>query len=74
MEEKQVIFNSISDKSSLNIAHPDSGETMADISGYGLSVKFNLDLIKSKEDMDAVCVAMSEIFKELLIKQILDDR
>lgn len=69
--EHKVEFNSESDKSIFAVVHPESSETMAEITGYGLDVKYNMSLINSQSDIDAVTEGIAAVFKEHLMSKIL---
>lgn len=71
MSERKIVFDEISDKTAHSVIHPETEETMAEITGYGLDVKFNMELINSQEDIDGVASGIADIFKELLINKLL---
>ena len=45
---------------------------LAAISGYGLDIAFNLKLINSLADAEAMADAMADVFYEALMAQLID--
>jgi len=70
--ERKITFNEISSKGKVVVVHPKTNESLAEITGYGLSVKFNMELIKTTEDIDAVTKGIGDSFKELLMQQLMN--
>lgn len=70
--EKDVTFKEISDKTVYNVVD-EEGHPVAEITGYDIGVKYNLEKIKTPEDIDAVSAGIADIFKELLISTLLSN-
>ena len=72
MEEK-VTFNAHSDLIVYGVSSEDGTEMIAEISGYGIKTKFNMDRINSLDDAEYACQAMSNVFFKALFETILED-
>lgn len=72
MEEK-VTFNAHSDLIVYGVTSEDENEMIAEISGYGIRIKFNMDRINSLDDAEYACQAMSNVFFKALFETILED-
>lgn len=72
MEEK-VTFNAYSDLIVYGVSSEDENEMIAEISGYGIKTKFNMDRINSLDDAEYACQAMSNVFFKALFETILED-
>ena len=73
-DEPRVVFCSISDRDVLRIYREDTEQTLAEISGYDLAISFNLKFINSIQDVEAVLEGLSELFRDAIMKQILEDK
>lgn len=73
-DEPRVVFRSISDRDVLRIYREDTEQTLAEISGYDLAISFNLKFINSIQDVEAVLEGLSELFRDAIMKQILEDK
>ena len=72
MEEK-VTFNAHSDLIVYGVYSEDGNEMVAEISGYGIKTKFNMDRINSLDDAEYACQTMSNVFFKALFETILED-
>ena len=52
----------------------DGNELMAAISGYDLEIKFNMRLINSLADAEACANALADVFYELLMEQLIENK
>lgn len=52
----------------------DGNELMAVISGYDLEIKFNMRLINSLADAEACANALADVFYELLMEQLIENK
>ncbi|MFR9546970.1 MAG: hypothetical protein SNJ29_15545, partial [Rikenellaceae bacterium] len=52
----------------------DNTELMAVISGYDLNIAFNLKTINSLTDAEATADALAQVFYELLMEQLIDQK
>lgn len=69
--ENTVTFKAISDKTILAVTDTESGKPVAEITGYDIQVKFNMEIINSQSDIDEAAAGIADIFKEMLINQML---
>ena len=74
VEEPTVTFKLVSDRTVYNIINADIKEALVEISGYDLDIKFNMQYLKSVEDIDAACKGISDLFKELIMEKLLEYR
>lgn len=72
MMEERVSFNAHSDRMCYGIS-ADNGEMLVEISGYDLRTKFNLDMIRSLDDAEQACAALSNVFLKALCEQLLEE-
>ena len=72
--EPRVVFRSISDRDVLRVYREDTEQTLAEISGYDLAISFNLKFINSVQDVEAVLEGLSELFRDAIMKQMLEDK
>lgn len=73
-DEPRVVFRSISDRDVLRVYREDTEQTLAEISGYDLAISFNLKFINSVQDVEAVLEGLSELFRDAIMKQMLEDK
>lgn len=52
----------------------DGSDIMASISGYGLNVNFNLEVINSIEDAEAMANGLADIFYKTLMDQLIKEK
>lgn len=72
-EEETVSFN-IKDKTIYGVQGYDGNELMAIISGYDLHIAFNLRLINSLSDAENCANALSDVFYELLMEELISQK
>ena len=73
-EPKQT-FNSISDRIVLKVVndeHPDI--VLMEISGFDLSINFNMEYLKTVEDIEAAVNGISDMFRNLIIDRIVSNK
>lgn len=73
-EEPVAIFKSISQRDVLKIHNEETNQVYAEISGYDLKFSFNLALLKSMEEIEATLDGIRELFREAIMKQILENK
>jgi len=71
-KETTVHFQEMSDLSIIGVVHPKTQESMAEITGYNLDVKFNMALINTPEDIDNVAQGLADAFKEMLLDNLIN--
>ena len=69
--EETITFR-VEDLTTYGVLGADGTEFMAAISGYGLDIAFNLKLINSLADAEAMADAMADVFYEALMAQLID--
>ena len=79
MEEQKVIediveFKAITDKVVWGVCSEETKESMVEISGYDLDISFNMDYIKSVEDIEACISGVGEVFRKLLLERVLSSK
>jgi len=71
-EERQVSFREIDDLTSFTVKTED-GKALFYISGYGLTVNFNRDMLNSVEDVEAMLDGIKDLFRKMVMKSLLPD-
>lgn len=71
--EPTVQFFMYTDLAALQVKNPDLDELLAEISGYDLRVRFNFKYIKSLHDVEVASAAIGDIFKRIMLEQLLGD-
>ena len=72
--EAEVKFKIISDRDVMNVVNADSSEVLIEISGYDLQINFNMEYLKSVEDIDAACNGVAQLFRDTIMAKLLDYR
>nr|DAI00560.1 MAG TPA: hypothetical protein [Caudoviricetes sp.] len=72
-EVETVSFN-VKDKIIYGVQGYDGNELMAIISGYDLHIAFNLRLINSLSDAENCANALSDVFYELLMEELISQK
>ena len=69
--ESVVQFNMISDRTVYQVINPHNNEVMIEIAGYDLEINFNMEHLKSIEDIEAACAGTSQLFREIIVERLL---
>lgn len=69
-EEKTVSFKP-SEKMVYGVLNYDGNELMATITGYDLSISFNMKLINSLADAENCADALANVFYETLLEELI---
>jgi hypothetical protein len=72
VEEPEVKFKLVSGRDVLNVESADNGERLIEISGYDLQINFNMQYLKSVEDIDAACKGVADLFRETIMEKLLE--
>lgn len=72
--EAEVKFKIISDRDVMNVVNADSSEVLIEISGYDLQINFNMEYLKSVEDIDAACNGIAQLFRDTIMDKLLEYR
>lgn len=62
------------DKTVYLVENYDGSDIMASISGYELDVNFNLEVINSIEDAEAMANGLADIFYKTLMDQLIKEK
>lgn len=68
--EDTITFR-VEDLTTYGVLGYDGNEFMAAISGYGLNIAFNMKLINSLADAEAMADSMANVFYEALMDQLI---
>lgn len=71
--EPEVVFNLESDRRFLAVKTEDGSQTMMEISGYDLDVRFNQDAIRTVQDVEALLDGLKEMFRKLIMADVLGE-
>lgn len=74
VDEPIVKFKLISDRDVMNIINDDIKETLVEISGYDLQINFNMQYLKSVEDINAARNGIADLFQQLIMDKLLEYR
>lgn len=74
VDEPEVKFKLISGRDVMNVENADNGEKMIEISGYDLQINFNMQYLKTIEDIDAACKGIADLFRETIVEKLLEYR
>lgn len=72
--EPIVKFRLVSDRDVMNIVNDDIKETLVEISGYDLQINFNMQYLKSVEDINAARNGIADLFQQLIMEKLLEYR
>lgn len=74
VDEPTVKFRLVSDRDVMNIVNDDIKETLVEISGYDLQINFNMQYLKSVEDINAARNGIADLFQQLIMEKLLEYR
>ena len=74
MEEAKKVTFDTSERMTYGAMNYDGTEMMAVISGYDLNIAFNMRTINSLSDAEAAANALAQVFYELLMEQLLEEK
>ena len=74
VEEPIVKFKLVSDRDVMTIVNDDIKETLVEISGYDLQINFNMQYLKSVEDINAARNGIADLFQQLIMEKLLEYR
>lgn len=72
--EPEVVFNTLSDRRILAVQTEETHETIMEISGYDLQIKFNRDKLKSIEDIESLLEGLKSLFKQMIMEDLLGNK
>lgn len=71
--EPEVVFNSQSDRRFFSVKSEDEKETMMEISGYDLDVRFNRNVIKTVQDVESLLDGIKDLFRKIIMEDLIGD-
>nr|UVY05094.1 MAG: hypothetical protein [Bacteriophage sp.] len=71
--EPEVVFNSQSDRRFFSVKSEDGNETMMEISGYDLDVRFNRNVIKTIQDVESLLDGIKDLFRKIIMEDLIGD-
>ena len=72
VDEPEVKFKLISGRDVMNVENADTGERLIEISGYDLQINFNMQYLKTIEDITAACKGVADLFRETIMEKLLE--
>lgn len=72
ISEPTVTFKAISDRITREIINAETKQILVHISGYDLQINFNMQFLKSVEDVEAACNGLSQLFRDIIMGQLLN--
>ncbi len=72
IDEPKVSFNLISDRIVREIVNADTQQVLVHISGYDLQINFNMEFLKSIEDVEAACDGITQLFRDMIMEKLLE--
>lgn len=73
IEEPTVRFRVNSDRIVREVINADNNQILVHISGYDLQINFNMQFLKSVEDVEAACNGIAQLFRDMIMSQLLDN-
>lgn len=72
INEPTVQFRVNSDRIVREIINPDINQALVHISGYDLQINFNMQYLKSIEDVEAACGGIAQLFRDIIMEKLLE--
>jgi hypothetical protein len=72
VRESRVEFRAVSDRTVYTIYNDDINQAMVEISGYDLCIDFNMEHLRSVDNINAACDGIAQLFKELIMDKLLE--
>lgn len=69
--EPTVTFKTITDRDIWNIVSETNGEVLIQITGYDLQMRFNIEYLRSMQDIEAAAGGVADLFREQMLEAIL---
>lgn len=69
--EPTVHFKLISDRIIREVVNPDIKQALIRISGYDLQFEYNMQYLKSVEDVEAACNGIAQLFRNEIMEVLL---
>lgn len=71
VDEPVVQFKTISDRIVREVVNADTKQVLVHISGYDLQINFNMQYLKSVEDVEAACNGIAQLFRDIIMDKLL---
>ena len=71
VDEPIVQFKSISDRIIREVINADTKQVLVHISGYDLQINFNMQYLKSVEDVESACGFIAQLFRDIIMDKLL---
>lgn len=72
VDEPIVQFKTISDRIVREVINADTRQVLVHISGYDLQINFNMQYLKSVEDVEAACSGIAQLFRDMIMEKLLE--
>lgn len=73
VQEPEVKFKAISERDVYKVVSEKNKDlTLIEITGYGLQINFNMEYLRSLEDVNAAGDAIGTMFKEIILEKLLE--
>ena len=73
VEEPAVRFNAISDRDVYKVISENNADiTLIEITGYDLQINFNMEYLRSYQDVKAAAEAVGTMFQEIMLEKLLE--
>lgn len=72
VDEPVVQFKVNSDRIVREVINADTKQVLVHISGYDLQINFNMQYLKSVEDIEAACSGISQLFRDIIMEKLLE--
>lgn len=72
--EPTVEFKMITDRTVIEIKNPEINKSLVEISGYDLTINFNMEYINCIEDVEAAVNGISDLFRRTIMDKLLEHR
>lgn len=72
IDEPIVKFRLNSDRIVREIVNAETNQVLVHISGYDLQVNFNMQFLKSIEDVEAACSGIAQLARDLIMSKLLE--
>ena len=71
IDEPIVKFRVNSDRIVREVINEEINQVLVHISGYDLQINFNMQFLKSIEDVEAACTGITQLFRDMIMEQLL---
>lgn len=73
VQEPEIKFKAISERDIYKVVSEKNKDlTLIEITGYGLQINFNMEYLRSLEDVNAAGDAIGTMFKEIILEKLLE--